>query len=243
VSDEAWGAGTASAPVGAAADGVGIVRAVTFDVDGTLYHHGAVRACMVWKNLRRLRALRVGRRVREELRARAFADGDALRAEEARMAAERLGLEPAATRLLLDDIFDRTLCECLRSAALPEVRSMLGALRERGVLLGAVSDRRIDDKLSALGVDPGWFGVRLSADETGLLKPDPELLRRAAAALEVPLAALVHVGDRDDADGELARRAGARFVLVAGPREACAAAARMVRPPKADELDDHPRPP
>lgn len=214
-----------------------MIRAVTFDVDGTLYDAQRVRAPMLWKNLTRLRALRVGRHVREELRGRAFGSGEAMRAEEARLVGERLEVPAEDARQMLDDIFDRALCACLPRASSPRLRELLEGLKRRGVALAAVSDRRIDDKLAVLGLD-GIFGLRMTADETGLLKPDGEILRRAAARLGAETHELVHIGDRNDMDGALARNAGARFILVRSPVDTCEAIERVAR-----ELDERPAAP
>lgn len=209
------------------------VRAVTFDVDGTLYDKGAVRWPMVWRNLTRLSAMRVGLRVREELRGQAFADGAALRDEEARNVAVRLEVSPAEARRLLDDIFDRSLCACLPRVAQPALTASLGSLARRGVALAAVSDRRIDDKLQALGLMTDGltplFPVRVSADDEGVLKPSTALLERAAARLGVPLESVVHIGDRDELDGEMARRAGVRFILVRAASETRDAVEQLIQ--------------
>ena len=44
------------------------VRAVSFDLDGTLYDDARARPWLLWSTFPRWRTLRVGRRVREELR-------------------------------------------------------------------------------------------------------------------------------------------------------------------------------
>jgi FMN phosphatase YigB (HAD superfamily) len=200
-----------------------VIKAVTFDVDGTLTDARALRWPMVWRNLFRLRAIRVGMQVREELRSRgddAFADGAAMRAEEARMVGERLDKSADATRALLDDIFDRTVVACLRAQAKDaRVRGALLGVVACQLKLGVVSDRRIDDKLAALGLADLPWAARVSADDTGVLKPRAQTILAAARALEVAPSEIVHVGDRADTDGAAAVNAGARFILVEGPHD------------------------
>jgi HAD superfamily hydrolase (TIGR01549 family) len=206
-------------------------RAVTFDVDGTLTDARALRWPMFFRNFRRLSALRVGMRVREELRRRKFSSGGALRDAEAREVAERLQLTPEAARALLDDIFDRSLVAALNArrpskVVRPSIEQLVGA----GWAIGVVSDRRVDDKLAALGLADLPWRARISADDVGRLKPDPELFRSAARALGVEPGALTHIGDRDDTDGQGARAAGAAFVLVRGPDEIPSVVDKLLAP-------------
>jgi putative hydrolase of the HAD superfamily len=194
------------------------IRAVTFDVDGTLTDASALRLSMLLRNLTRLRSLRVGHRVREELRGTRFPSGEAMRAREAELVGERLGVDAAQARERLDAIFDASLTAALRARG-PAVHlgAALRTLVDGGLSIGVVSDRRVDDKLAALGLDALPWAARVSADDTGILKPDPETLVAAARALGVEPYEIAHVGDRDDTDGAAARAAGARFFLVDGP--------------------------
>ena len=193
----------------------GRLRAVTFDLDGTLYDAAAARGAILRAAFPRWRTLRVGRAVREELRGRAFASGEALRAEEARLVDERLDVEPAIARLRLDRVFDADLVRALaRVGPRPVACQALADLAGAGLRLAVVSDRRIDDKLKALGLHELPWGARVSADEVGLLKPAAGLFERACAALGVAPAEAAHVGDRADTDGQGARNAGMRALLL-----------------------------
>jgi putative hydrolase of the HAD superfamily len=191
------------------------LRAVTFDLDGTLYDAAAARWPILWASFPRWRTLRVGRAVREELRGRAFESGAALRDEEARQVAERLEVEPARARARLDTVFDGDLVRALRRVgARPQAAEALTALAGRGVLLGVVSDRRVDDKLAALGLAELPWRAKVSADDVGVLKPAAALFHAACAAMGVAPADAAHVGDRVDTDDAGARAAGMRCYLL-----------------------------
>lgn len=193
----------------------GALRAVTFDLDGTLYDAEAARWPVLFATFPRWRTLRVGRAVREGLRGRRFASGAELREEEARQAAERLDVEPAVARARLDAVFDDDLARALRRLGpRPGVREALLALLERGLRLGVVSDRRIDGKLAALGLDDLPWAARVSADEAGMLKPDAALFQAACSVLGVSPGEAAHVGDREDTDGAGARAAGMRALVL-----------------------------
>jgi FMN phosphatase YigB (HAD superfamily) len=196
-----------------------MMEAITFDVDGTLYDVRAIRLPMIVANWRRLRALRVGVRVREELRGSSFTDGAALRLQEARIVAERLDIGVEAARALLDDIFDNSLSAILFRQRSDDTRRQLLEIVAAGTRIAAVSDRRIDDKLQALGLHDLPWAARISAEDTGWLKPDPRPFLTACERMGVEPGRALHVGDRDDTDGAGARAAGMRFSLVSGPRE------------------------
>ncbi len=195
-----------------------MIRAITFDVDGTLTDAKALRWPMLWRNWHRLRVLRVGMRVREELRRETFASGAAMRTIEAERVAARLDCGVDTARKALDAVFDASMTAALRGQPVADVRAALQQLRARGIAIAAISDRRIDDKLMAIGLHDLPWVARISADDVGVLKPHTALMSLACAQLHVQPSEVVHVGDRDDTDGALARACGARFVLVAGPR-------------------------
>ncbi len=61
-----------------------------------------------------------------------------------------------------------------------------------------------------------YFRHCIFSDEVGASKPAPEVFRRAAQALGVPLERLVHVGDRESNDVEGPLAVGAKAVLYVG---------------------------
>lgn len=191
------------------------LRAVTFDLDGTLYDAAAARWPILWASFPRWRTLRVGGAVREHLRGREFPSGAALRDEEARLLGELLEVEPARARARLDAVFDADVVRALgRVGPRPAARDALGLLVGRGLALGVVSDRRIDDKLAALGLAELPWRAKVSADEVGVLKPAPALFLAACAGVGVAPDQAAHVGDRVDTDDVGARAAGMRSLVL-----------------------------
>lgn len=100
------------------------------------------------------------------------------------------------------------------------VRETLAQLKVR-YKLAVVSDaifspgRALRELLRGEGL-LGFFDAFLFSDEAGCSKPDPRVFQRVAAVLKVPLAHLVHVGDRDHTDIRGAQAAGARAILFTG---------------------------
>jgi HAD superfamily hydrolase (TIGR01549 family) len=196
------------------------LRALTFDVDGTLYDARRVRLRFLFGNLGRLRLVRVALRAREELRGREFDDGDALLDEHARLVAERTGIAQSDVRPQLEDLLGPRLCRALRAAGpRPGARAAIERAVDAGLLIGVVSDYPVDDKLEAMGLADLPWRARVSADALGALKPSTRCYERAAVELGVPTQSICHIGDRVDTDVRASRAAGLRAVFLgpAGP--------------------------
>lgn len=203
------------------------IQGVTFDLDGTLYDHKAARMPFMIRNMTRLRVARVGKQVREDLRGQEFASGEALLIEEARVAAERLDVAAAEARAMLHSIFNESLVAVLGKLKDARTGALLLDVAGRGVKLGIVSDRIIDAKLKALGLDDVPWATKVSADDTGLLKPSPRPFLLACERMQIAPTQALHVGDRDDMDGAGARAAGMQFALVSGPGDLARALAAV----------------
>lgn len=174
------------------------VRAVSWDLDGTLYDLAALRRRALPRALfpstwRDLRALSAWKRACDEVRGRGGelpAPGDAtVRAAEARWLVP--ALRAIGPRAGITDALD-----ALRD--LPHV---------------VVSDHPAEEKLVALGLRARFLHVVVGED-LGWLKPSPRPFVAAAELLRVPVESLLHVGDRDDTDGAGARAAGCQVVVV-----------------------------
>jgi FMN phosphatase YigB (HAD superfamily) len=200
--------------------------AVLVDFDGTLYRQAPVRLLMgaevVLFGAGSLRALRVFRQEHERLRglcvdrAPEADDGCSPFQRQLENAAAAAGLPSQRMRVIVDEWMFRRPGKWLpRFVRWPLVRE-LQALSARGVKLAIVSDYPVARKLRALNI-PVAFDAIVSSGEAGgpaRLKPHPEGYLLAARRLGVPAQRCLVVGDRDDADGEAARRAGMSFLLV-----------------------------
>jgi FMN phosphatase YigB (HAD superfamily) len=196
------------------------VRAVVFDVDGTLYDQRALRLRMAGEivgrcllrpaTLREARVLRTFRRVREEL------------ADEEAAGIGRLQYARAATRLRLpaerveevvaDWILERPLrhvAACRRAG----VRRLFAALRDSGRRIGVWSDYPAAAKLQAMDLDADAV-VSAVDPEVDRMKPHPTGLARVLELLAVSPAEALMIGDRDERDGECARRLGCPYLLL-----------------------------
>ena len=195
------------------------------DLDGTLYRSAPLKRAMALRvifsalappNFGAAKALRTFRIWHERLRE---ADQDCVPhpfAQQVQRAAEELGWSAEdLERLVQDWMVDRPsklLHRYRRQALIDELR----AHRAAGGRLALVSDYPARAKLEGLGL-ADLFEVIVANGEAGSpprLKPHPAGYLLAAERLGVPPANCLVIGDRDDADGEAARRAGMGFRQV-----------------------------
>jgi len=156
---------------------------------------------------------------------KAFRYSDAwFQAFQRRIFVEELGLDPSHFEDLSERLFARF--EDPDSFVLyPDARSVLAELRERGLVLGLISNwsSRLTRLLDALGLREAFDFVLGSAD-VGLEKPDPALFHRALARARAAAEACLHAGDDLACDVHGAQGAGIPAVLVdharrLGPQE------------------------
>jgi FMN phosphatase YigB (HAD superfamily) len=185
------------------------IRAVSFDLDGTLYATGPHRLRLMPRLLPQLPLIRAWSAAVRELRGQRHTE---LPARIVADTAARLGCSATEAQARLWYFLDRSWIPSLRPAhVLPGIHDALALLDSRGIPRAVASDHPAQAKLEALGLRRGWRAA-LDAEAAGALKPDPTILLAAAQALEVPITALLHIGDRQDTDGEAARAAGARYL-------------------------------
>ncbi|MCL2825214.1 MAG: HAD-IA family hydrolase, partial [Polyangiaceae bacterium] len=130
--------------------------------------------------------------------------------------ARAVGSDPDHVREAVMTWMVRRPCRWLRRFRRNDLVLELEAFRRSGGKTALVSDYPASEKLQALDVAE-LFDVVIANGEPGgpnALKPSPDGFRIAADKLGVDQSRCLVVGDRDDADGEAARRAGMGFRLV-----------------------------
>ena len=120
------------------------------------------------------------------------------------------GLKPSSVAELFPLIYQRF---AQRDAwrLFDDVRPTLATLRKRGFKLAVISnwDERLDSLLRQFDLDSCFDAVLIST-HVGFHKPSPEIFQHAAARLNLPPGALLHVGDRVVEDVAGASQAGLR---------------------------------
>lgn len=195
-----------------------MLRALLFDLDGTLMDHDAARDAGFAAHLPEHAALAGEWRRLEALHYDTYAAGRCTFQEQRRRRVRgvhaALGhAEPADDEA--DAWFARYLAHYRAAwAAFDDVAPALAALGD--LPLGIVTNGEGEPqraKLAAIGLT-GRFDVFVASAEVGLAKPDPAIFRLACERLGVDPAETAHVGDRLDLDARGAADAGLRAVWL-----------------------------
>lgn len=224
---------------GASSEGLRAVRAVIFDVYGTLLEVGPPLsdASARWRALferfvgapppieRDAFLARAQERIalhHAGARARGIAHPEVLWPRVVVEVLPELGRLPEA--VLAEWIFEQMQCERVLRLQPGAVRCLRG-LRARGVALGLASNsqaytqRELREHLGAAGAEDGWFDPALCfrSFEHGFSKPDPHVFQMLSVRLQargIGSEQTLMVGDRLDNDIEPARAFGWRTWLV-----------------------------
>ncbi len=203
-----------------------MIRAIGFDLDGTLFDHRRAARSGVAEFLSALGVAATDQAVDAWFAAEAvhferWRSGLVGFAEQrrARLRDVLSGLDLAVPHgdAALDALFERYLAE-YRSAwtAFPGVHDLLRDLRRRGYRLGLLtngSTQQQTDKLDAVGLTD-LLDVVCISERIGHHKPAPAAFAALLAGLDVRADECVFVGDDPVTDAEGARAAGIAVVLI-----------------------------
>lgn len=205
----------------------GTLRALVFDLDGTLYDQSRLRSAMALRMLaafwchprhgaEAIRAVSAYRRAQETIRrGHAGPIGRDLAGEQLRLAAEKSGVRLEAVQVHVRTWMEERPLPLLARAVRPGLFEFFAQAEANGVRLGLFSDYPPAAKLEAMGL-AGRFEVVSCAQEPeiGRFKPDPAGIHHVLQRLGVSPGEALYVGDRPDVDVPAARAAGVRCVIV-----------------------------
>ena len=190
-----------------------IIRAVGFDIDGTLYPGSRAHRLSFFFFLSHIRVLLAFSRTRHRMRALGEDDGDA----EIRLFARELKQDLDTAESIRDSIVYKGLEGCFRRMRVyPGVREALLRLRNAGLKLAVLSDLPVGRKLEYFGI-ADLFDVALGFPDSGRLKPYPEPFLKMASLLGVDPGAVLYVGNKLSYDVRGAENAGMIGALIGPP--------------------------
>jgi putative hydrolase of the HAD superfamily len=205
------------------------LKAIVFDVDGTLYRQSPLRRAMalrllsahVWQPLQGLRTFRLlsaYRKAQEHLRLGTDGPSTDLAEAQLRFACERTKTERAFAAACVERWMEREPLDLIGPCVRPGLLEFIQVCKTRGLRLGVLSDYPAEAKLEALGLG-GLFDVVLCAQapDIGAFKPHPRGLQVALERLGASAADSLYVGDRPEVDAVAAAAAGVRCAIIARP--------------------------
>jgi putative hydrolase of the HAD superfamily len=200
------------------------LRAVAFDVDGTLYPNASMYLHSLGLALTNLPLLRALEEARKELRDHPDTSVH-LHHVQAQLVAHRLDMAPERAYALIEGrVYTRWYKIFSRLKVFPELKTTLEAFRARGLKLGVLSDFPIRGRLEGLGLAGPW-DCAFSSEDTGYLKPHPQSFRLLADKLGLDPSEVLYVGNSYQYD-------------VCGARSAGMAVAHLTRRPRLDSQAD-----
>lgn len=194
------------------------IKAVGFDLDGTLYPAWLMYAISADIGIRHPRLLRAYSTARRVMRSKEFSAGadpsEPFKARQASIIARSLGADPKTVARAIDTtiyaVIENRFCliRPFKGAA-----ACLGSLREAGLKLGLLSDLPPEKKISLMGLN-GFFDSMLCSEDFGALKPDPRPFTALAQALATAPETILYVGNNKEYDILGAKAAGMQTAQV-----------------------------
>jgi FMN phosphatase YigB (HAD superfamily) len=196
------------------------IKLVVFDVDGTMYNHKKLRQKMffslVYYYLPRpmqwpdLKILKIFREEREKHKGLSAAN---LGNDQYEWCRTRTGKDIDRIRQVVDRWIMVYPLRLLKQLVYPGLHGLFAQLKKAGIPVAVLSDYPAEEKLQVMGFEADL--VIDSADKrVNALKPDPAGLKFIAEYFNTDPRDIVLIGDRDDTDGEAARKINMPYIII-----------------------------
>ncbi len=174
------------------------IKAVGFDIDGTLYPNSSMYLLSTMAFLRHPRLFYHFGKVRKKIRKISYEDD--FKTVQARLFAASINIRPETAFDLIDRHIYGMLGYVFRKVKpYSDVRPVLLSLKRSGLQIGVMSDLPIGRKLGYLGVED-LIDTSFSTEETGFLKPSPIPFKRLIREFDVSPEEILYVGNNYEYD-------------------------------------------
>lgn len=196
------------------------IKAVIFDVDGTLYNQSTLRRIMAVELLKscmlnpmRWKEIKIISCFRKQRELKALSDITDLDNLQYFWAAEALKVSPDKVKEVIQKWMYNAPLRFLHRCRFREAARFMEVLRQKGITTAVFSDYPSAEKLCAMGMEPDFI-VSATDKSIDRLKPNPKGLLTLTQMLQISPGNCLFIGDRDDRDGECARRAGMPYLIL-----------------------------
>lgn len=197
------------------------LKLVIFDVDGTLYDQIKLRRKMMFSLLAyylfrpwKLKELLIIYHFRKEREKKADYQGSDLQNEQYHWCGEKVDFSLEKIKSVVDKwIFDypnRYLNRCIY----PGVETLFEGLKKKKIAIAIYSDYDSELKMRSMDLNPDLI-VSSTDNAINSMKPQPEGLNSIIEKFKIiDKSECLYIGDRDELDGECARRIGIPYIII-----------------------------
>ena len=196
------------------------VKAVIFDLDGTLYNFKWMPLRLIWSLPTDFFRIKADRDVRRKLKGCDYGTPDAYKAEYSRRMSKMLNFKQEDALNWYSNRYMGTMCFLLKRyySKRQKLAEVFEELHKRGIKIAVFSDYpRVRQRIRALDFSDETIsqisGI-YSAEDFGSQKPAVRPFLEIAQHLEVEPEKCLVIGDRDDTDGDGARQTNMEFIQI-----------------------------
>ncbi|UOQ48651.1 HAD family hydrolase [Gracilibacillus caseinilyticus] len=189
-----------------------MIKAVLFDLDGTLLNRDASVQHFITNQYKRLDSLHhlskdsyITRFIELDNRGYVWKD------KVYQQLVKEFEITGLSWEALLEDYISQFQFSCV---PFPHLKEALEILKQKGFALGMISNGKGQfqmDNIKALGIEP-YFNTILISEWEGMKKPDPRIFQKALQQLHVQPQQGVFVGDHPENDVLAAQRIGMQAI-------------------------------
>jgi len=188
------------------------VKAVAFDIDGTLYPNWRMQIFSFSFLLSHFSLIMAFSKVRKDLRK--IENIDDFRGVQSEFMAKKLGTSvDKATSVVEEIIYKQWENIFKRVKPYKGLQDAIEQLKSRGLKLGVLSDFPVGNKLNYFSVEGAW-DVTMSSEETGYLKPHKKPFLTLAERLGCRPEEVLYVGNSYEYDVKGASSTGMKTVYI-----------------------------
>lgn len=200
--------------------GLGRIKVVILDVDGTLYDQSKLRMKMlralfgyyIWRPWR-FNEIRILSHFRSERERRSGETVSGLEDAQYLWCAQKGNHNIDKVKKVVKQWIFTSPNKFLAACAYPGLQSFFNTLRQKGIKIAIYSDYQAHDKLEAMNLQADLI-VSSTDAEIDRFKPDPKGLLYIAERLNVTPQECLFIGDRHEMDGECALNANMPYLIL-----------------------------